>query len=343
MQEGPLPAQLYQVLFSQILMPLMLTDRAFSHFLDLNQAAARLLGLPSAEIFNLSPNQCLPDIHADLDFQNPFQSLLRTAQGNLQIMVYPSVLKEYLCLALLPLTEEQQLQADNQRLQNLSQRKSELIANLSHEIRTPLTAILGWPEILIDYPGLPDRVYQAAQAIEKEGQLVYALVEDLMDLSKIEAGQMRLDIRAENLSEVIRNAVEMLIEKANEKKQILELDLPETDLIAEMDPLRITQVLLNLLTNALKFTPEKGHIQVAARLEENEILIWIRDTGVGLRKEDHALIFQRFQRAVDAEAFDGAGIGLSLVQKFVELHGGRIGVESEHGKGSTFWFTLPVS
>ncbi len=352
MLEGPVPAQVYHALFTQMQMPLILTDRAFSCFLDLNETAARLLGLPSAELYNHSPAEFFPELHAGKqNFQAPFQSRLKTEHEIRNVILYPSELQDYLALAWVVLPSQAEIEAENERLQTISLHKSELIANLSHELKTPLTAILGWPEILLDLD-LPERVHQAASSIEREGKLLLGLMEDLMDLSKVEAGQLRLDIRPENLNEVVSTACEMVREKAREKGLNLELDLPEAYLVVKMDPLRITQVLLNLLSNAIKFTPSGGQIQLAVTLESDPdsgsqapkwVKLCLKDNGVGLEAESQALIFQRFMRAPETQAVDGAGIGLSLVQKFVELHGGQVGVESQPGLGSTFWFTLPLA
>jgi signal transduction histidine kinase len=360
MLEGPVPAQVYHALFTQMQMPLILTDRAFSHFLDLNETAARWLGLPSAELFNHSPAEFFPELNpGKQNFQAPFQGRLKTENEIRNVILYPSQLQDYLALAWVVLPSQAEIEAENERLQTISLRKSELIANLSHELKTPLTAILGWPEILLDLD-LPERVHQAASSIEREGKLLLGLMEDLLDLSKVEAGQLRLDIRPENLNEVVSTACEMVREKAREKGLNLELDLPEAYLVVKMDPLRITQVLLNLLSNAIKFTPSGGQIQLAVTLgtaletgleSESEeasqapkwVKISLKDNGVGLEAESQALIFQRFMRAPETQAVDGTGIGLSLVQKFVELHGGQVGVESQPGVGSIFWFTLPLA
>lgn len=344
MLEGPVPDQVYRALFTQMQMPLILTDRAFSHFLDLNESAARWLGLSSAELYQRAPVEFFPELQAaKQNFQSPFQSRLKTEHETRTVIVYPAESQGYLALAWVVLPSHAEIEAENERLQTISLRKSELIANLSHELKTPLTAILGWPEILLDLD-LPERVHQAASSIEREGKLLLGLMEDLMDLSKVEAGQLRLDIRPENLNEVVTTACEIVREKAREKGQSLDLILPETELVVNMDPLRVTQVLLNLLSNAIKFTPPGGQIQLTVTLEPEaptQVKLSLKDNGVGLEAESQTLIFQRFMRAPETQAIDGTGIGLSLVQKFVELHGGQVGVESQPGVGSTFWFTLP--
>lgn len=342
MLEALLSAELYRVIFNQMLIPAVLTDRGFSLFLDVNLAAARLLGYSVSESLCCHPRQIFPHLAVENLPQIPFETSLISASGPLQVEMTAVSCKPCFAFFFRPLPA-QQLQAENLRLQAINQRQRELIANLSHEIRTPLTAILGWPEILLDEPGLPERVYQAARSIEKEGRLLFALMEDLMDLSQIEAGQMRLDIRLENLSELLLNALEMVQEKSREKQQHLELILPETELWVPMDPLRLMQVMLNLLSNAIKFTPAGGQIRVRAEQLAQAVYVWIEDSGMGVTAADRERIFQRFARAAEAEVFEGAGIGLSLVQKYIELHGGRIGVESEQGKGATFWFSLPLN
>jgi signal transduction histidine kinase len=343
MPEGPVSAQVYQRLFGQMRMPLILTDLAFSRFLDVNETAARWIGLSSKEIFKLTPKQFFPEIQAGQSFHLPFQSNLKTETETHNVIVYPSVLDDYLAFAWVILPSHADIAAENQRLQTISQRKSELIANLSHELKTPLTAILGWPEILLDLDDLPERVHQAASSIEKEGKLLLELMEDLMDLSKVESGQLRLDIRPEVLNDVICNSLEIVREKANAKEQCLELELPQTELVVAMDPLRVTQVLLNLLSNAIKFTPQHGKIRLTVEAFPEEVKISIHDNGIGLEANSQALVFERFMRAPEAQAIDGTGIGLSLVQKFVELQGGQVGVESKPGVGSTFWFSLPLN
>ncbi len=228
--------------------------------------------------------------------------------------------------------------------------KSQFLANMSHELRTPLNSIIGFSRVIlkgIDGP-ITDLQQQDLTAIYNAGQHLLGLINDILDLSKIEAGKMELAFEEVDIGDLVNSvmstAVGLVKDKPVELVKDIQPDLP----IIHADPIRVRQVLLNLVSNAAKFT-EKGHIKVFARLQKGphgleEVLIGVEDTGPGISKEDQEKLFKPFSQ-VDASLTrktGGTGLGLSISRNLVEMHGGRIWVESEVGKGSTFYFTLPL-
>ncbi|MBF2054428.1 MAG: HAMP domain-containing histidine kinase [Candidatus Sericytochromatia bacterium] len=226
---------------------------------------------------------------------------------------------------------------------NQNRRKSELIANVSHEMRTPLTAILGWPEILLDAQGMPSLAREAAEAIRKDGVYLNRLLEDLIDISKIEAGYLRLNLQRENLQELIANALETVQDKARQKNIQIHWQPPHQTLWVHADNLRMTQILWNYLSNAIKYTPRGGKITVQAEAAAEQVIVSISDTGIGMQPAFQTQAFERFSRAEEVSHLEGAGIGLSLVKKLVHLHQGQCWAESEPGTGSCFYFSVPRS
>ena len=228
--------------------------------------------------------------------------------------------------------------------------KSQFLANMSHELRTPLNSIIGFSRVIlkgIDGP-ITDLQQQDLTAIYNAGQHLLGLINDILDLSKIEAGKMELAFEEVDIGDLVNSvmstAVGLVKDKPVELVKEIQPDLP----IIHADPIRVRQVLLNLVSNAAKFT-ENGYIKVFARLQKGphgleEVLIGVEDTGPGISKEDQEKLFKPFSQ-VDASLTrktGGTGLGLSISRNLVEMHGGRIWVESEVGKGSTFYFTLPL-
>lgn len=228
-------------------------------------------------------------------------------------------------------------------LKQHSERKSELIANVSHELRTPLTAILGWPEILLDAQGMPSLAREAAEAIRKDGIYLNRLLEDLIDISKIEAGYLRLNLQRENLPALIANALDTVQDKARQKNIQIDWPTAQEAVWVQADALRMTQILWNYLSNAIKYTPRNGQITISLSPEAEQVTVCIRDTGIGMQPAFQARAFERFSRAEEVSHFEGAGIGLSLVKKLVQLHQGHCWVESQPGQGSSFYFSVPRS
>ena len=232
-----------------------------------------------------------------------------------------------------------------QELEIANKHKSEFLANMSHELRTPLNAILGYTELILDsiYGEAPEKIQQVLQRVEKNGRHLLGLINNVLDLSKIEAGQLTLSLSKYSMGDVVQSVLTSVESLAREKKLPLKVVIP-TDLpIGKGDEQRIAQVLLNLLGNAIKFT-EKGEIGVDVSVSSETFLVAVSDTGPGLSKPDQNKIFEEFHQVDSSSTREksGTGLGLSIAKRIVEMHGGRIWVESNPGKGSTFRFTLPV-
>jgi signal transduction histidine kinase len=236
-----------------------------------------------------------------------------------------------------------------ERTRNLeiaSKHKSDFLANMSHELRTPLNAIVGFSQVLQEelYGELNDKQKQHLGHIRSSANHLLSLINDILDLSKVEAGHVELEVAAFSLREALDRGILMVREKALENGVRLELRPdPSVDVI-HGDERRIRQVVFNLLSNAVKFTPEGGQVEVGTARGENQVTVWVRDTGPGIDLGDQELIFEEFRqgRVVEGERPEGTGLGLALSRRLIELHGGRIWVESEPASGSTFLFTLPI-
>jgi signal transduction histidine kinase len=234
----------------------------------------------------------------------------------------------------------------SRQLEAASRHKSEFLANMSHELRTPLNAILGFSEVLAErmFGEVNEKQAEYLQDILASGRHLLSLINDILDLSKVEAGRLELDLGRFDLSSALDNALTLVRERATRHGITLTQTVDERmgDIVA--DERKVKQILLNLLSNAVKFTPEGGRVGVTATAAEGVITIAVSDTGIGIAPEDQAAIFEEFRQVgrEDARKQEGTGLGLTLAKKFVELHGGRIWVQSQVGQGSTFSFTLPV-
>jgi signal transduction histidine kinase/HAMP domain-containing protein len=223
--------------------------------------------------------------------------------------------------------------------------KSMFLANMSHELRTPLNAILGYTELIADniYGPVPEKIRDVLERLEKNGRHLLGLINDVLDLSKIEAGQLSLSLDQYSIEDIIKTAVASVEALSSEKKLTLSVDMPNNLPIATGDAQRISQVLLNLLGNAIKFTDE-GEVNLTVVLSNNNFEISVKDTGPGLGETDMKEIFKEFHQ-VDGSSTrkkGGTGLGLAIAKKIVVMHGGRIWVESFLGQGATFKFTLPI-
>jgi signal transduction histidine kinase len=230
------------------------------------------------------------------------------------------------------------------QLEAASRHKSEFLANMSHELRTPLNAIIGFSEVLTErmFGELNEKQDEYLKDIHASGQHLLSLINDILDLSKIEAGRMELEVTDFDLPNAIDNALILVRERATRRGITLGHSVDERLGTIRGDERKVKQVLLNLLSNALKFTPEGGRIDVRAVPHDGVAEISVTDTGVGIAPEDQEAVFEEFRQVGTADKkVEGTGLGLALSRKFIELHGGRIWVESEVGKGSTFRFTLP--
>jgi signal transduction histidine kinase len=230
------------------------------------------------------------------------------------------------------------------QLESASQHKSDFLANMSHELRTPLNAIIGFSEVLLErmFGEINAKQKEYLQDILSSGRHLLSLINDILDISKVEAGRMELQPGAVDLRFVLQNAISLIRERATRQGISVTLDVDATVGTIEADERRVKQILFNLLSNALKFTPAGGRVTLTAARIDNAVQISVRDTGIGIRSEDQDRIFEEFQQAGPGKAVEGTGLGLALAKRFVEMHGGRIWVESTVGAGSNFTFTLPL-
>lgn len=233
----------------------------------------------------------------------------------------------------------------NEQLSRASKAKSEFLANMSHELRTPMNAILGFSEMMIDgiYGEVPDELKEPLTDIQVNGRNLLRLINDVLDLSKIEAGRMELALNEYAVSDVVNTVRTSLRSIAAEKGLAFTAHAPEDLPVAYGDSGRLAQCLTNLAGNALKFT-RQGQVDIAVELVGDELIYRVSDTGIGIAQDELDNIFTEF-RQVDTtitREFGGTGLGLSISKKFVERLGGRIWVESELGKGSTFMFSVPL-
>jgi signal transduction histidine kinase len=231
------------------------------------------------------------------------------------------------------------------QLEAASRHKSEFLANMSHELRTPLNAIIGFSEVLVDrmFGELNEKQDEYLKDIYASGQHLLSLINDILDLAKIEAGRMELEAADFDLPGAIDNALILVRERASRRGITLGQSVDERLGPIRGDERKVKQVLLNLLSNALKFTPEGGRIDVGAEVRDGVAEVSVKDTGVGIAPEDQEAVFEEFRQVGTADKkVEGTGLGLALSRKFIELHGGKIWVTSTVGVGSTFTFTLPL-
>src|SRR5215469_3199439 len=238
-----------------------------------------------------------------------------------------------------------QLERQSAALEIASRHKSEFLASMSHELRTPLNAIIGFSEVLLErmFGELNERQDDYLRDIWSSGKHLLELLNDILDLSKIEAGQMVLNRSEFDVGESLEYCLSLVRERAIKQRILLNLEVePEVGLV-NADRLRVRQVVLNLLSNAVKFTPDGGRVQVRASMRDQDLVVTVADTGPGVAAEDRQRIFDSFQQGTHhTEQVEGTGLGLTLSKQIVELHGGRIWVDSEPGNGSTFGFALPA-
>jgi signal transduction histidine kinase len=238
-----------------------------------------------------------------------------------------------------------EIEDKSRQLEIASLHKSQFLANMSHELRTPLNAILGYAELIQDgvYGDLAPKIKSVLDRVQANGRHLLGLINDVLDLSKIEAGQLALRLEDYSLSDVVQTVVTATESLAAEKKLRLTVGLPDKLPIGRGDERRLAQVLLNLVGNAIKFT-DVGDITLSARATKSKYVIKVADTGPGIPETEHARIFEEFHQvdSSNTKKKGGTGLGLAITKRIVELHGGRISVESELGKGSTFRVDLPI-
>ena len=289
------------------------------------------------------------DVRAEVNTGDEFEELSRSFNRMLRHLMDTQ-------LALQSVNQDLDNKVDEQaqlnlKLYEMNQIKSEFLANMSHELRTPLNSIIGFSEILEVAKGLEDKQVRFASNIRNSGRLLLDLINDILDLAKLEAGKMEVKPSDFKLSQLISELCEMVRNLAETKNIQLTVDVSPNFPVVFQDKIKLQQILTNLLSNAIKFTPEGGRINVIAEQlnsAPSELQIHVRDTGVGIADPDQAIIFEKFRQGPSAIGKDsltrevsGTGLGLSIVKELCILLGGKIQLVSEVGKGSTFSVTLP--
>jgi signal transduction histidine kinase len=239
-----------------------------------------------------------------------------------------------------------EIQDKSRQLEEASQHKSQFLANMSHELRTPLNAILGYTELMTDgaYGEPSEKMLGILKRLEANGKHLLGLINDVLDLSKIEAGQLVLELSdycIQDIAQTVRSTLEPL---ATDKKLAFKVEVPTGLPSGHGDGRRLTQVLINLVGNAIKFT-DTGEVAIKAEANNGAFHVSVRDTGPGISAADQTKLFQEFQQADNAitRKKGGTGLGLAISKRIIEMHGGKIWVESQVGQGSTFAFTLPIT
>ncbi len=236
-----------------------------------------------------------------------------------------------------------ELEVQNREIERSSRFKDEFLSTMSHELRTPLNAVLGFSELLADsvYGPLSDRQRKYVEKIHNAGLHLLRLINDVLDLSRIEAGYLNIVLASVALDALVNDVLSLLKPLADKKGITLSASCP-VGLVVHADPTRLQQILTNLVGNAIKFTPDGGQVDVAVHRQEESIRTEVRDTGPGIPAAEQKLIFESFYRAGQLRDREGTGLGLAIAKKLVEAHRGEFGLESEAGKGSCFYFSLPV-
>ncbi len=239
-----------------------------------------------------------------------------------------------------------EIQEKSAQLEIANKHKSEFLANMSHELRTPLNAIIGFSEVLIERMFGEVNAKQAdyLKDIHESGKHLLSLINDILDLSKIEAGRMDLELSTFDLPSALSNAMTLVRERAQRHGIELTLEVDRKLGAFQADERKFKQIVVNLLSNAVKFTPDGGRVSVSAKQDTTHVEIAVKDTGIGIAPQDHAAVFEEFKQvgADYTKKSEGTGLGLALTKRFVELHGGEVRLESALGEGSTFTITLPV-
>lgn len=235
------------------------------------------------------------------------------------------------------------LQLKNIELEKANRAKDQFLSGMSHELRSPLHTVLGFSELLGEElcGTLNEKQRRFVDNIHNDAQHLLALINEILDLSKIEAGRLELKRERIDPSAVIEEVVFSMRPRAEAKSIYIEknIEAPPT-LIA--DPLRFKQILLNLLSNSIKFTPEGGQIHIEVKMNVEAVTISVTDTGIGIPKEEHSAVFDKFHQIGNKGISEGTGLGLAITKALVEQHGGSISLDSQPGKGSCFTFTIPA-
>jgi len=334
-----------------------------------NDSMARTLGYSKEELIGMHVTQVLKRETMEKDFKVNWDKFVTNGEISLEAIFLTKEGKEICCeiktLAVYDsdgnyvgsravyrdITErkrmEQELVEKTAQAEAASQYKSEFLAHMSHELRTPLNVITGFSELMLD--GVPGKVNeeqkQCLSDVLTSSQHLLSVISEVLDLAKIESGEVELKLSNIRLTGVIQSLRNEMMPILTAKKQSLEVNVEEGLPMVHADRNRVRQVLLNLLSNASKFTPESGKLKVEAVRENNWCRVSVVDNGIGIKKDDQERIFEQFSQLDSnlAKEEGGTGLGLAIVKQIIEKHGGRIWVESEYGNGSRFTFTLPLA
>ncbi|NTW88072.1 MAG: hypothetical protein HGB26_02880 [Desulfobulbaceae bacterium] len=274
----------------------------------------------------------------ELEMQN---SELRETHNKLELL-----LEERTKELILAKVQQQKLAESNRRLEEASRAKSDFLANMNHELRTPLNAVIGFSEVLLDrmFGPINEKQQTYVTNILSSGKHLLSLIDDILDLSKVESGFMELELTVFSLRETIESSLGLFKEKALKGGIRLNMNFaPQDDAHIEADEGKLKHILFNLLSNAVKFSPAGGSVDLSVEKDGYVYEFTVADTGIGIRGEDIPKLFRAFTQleSVYTKEYEGSGLGLALTRKLVELHGGRIWVESTFGVGSSFHFTIP--
>ncbi|MDP9251689.1 MAG: HAMP domain-containing histidine kinase, partial [Chloroflexota bacterium] len=236
-----------------------------------------------------------------------------------------------------------EIQQKSRELEVASRHKSEFLATMAHELRTPLNAIIGFSEVLLQgiFGDVNEKQREYLADVLGSGQHLLSLINDILDLSKIEAGRMDLELTTFPVRDALESGLTIVRERAARNAIKLNAVVANDVGTIEADERKVKQILYNLLSNAVKFTPNGGRVDVSVRADNGDVRVEVRDTGIGVAPDDQERIFEEFRQVGRERSREGTGLGLTLTKRFVELHGGRIWLESTPGKGSMFAFTLP--
>jgi PAS domain S-box-containing protein len=353
----------FRLLFAANPLPMWVYDRETLAFLEVNDAAVAQYGYGRDEflgmrITDIRPPEDVPEVLADVarerrDLETRKAWRHRRKDGTiLDVEISSQVIDFQHRRAVLVLAQDvtarnrlMAIELANRELERASQMKSEFLANMSHELRTPLNAIIGFSEILYDehFGTLNDRQKRYITNVLGSGRHLLELVNDILDISKIEAGRMELHREEVAVGALVQEAIAAILPLAQKKGIALTVEGADADLVVHADKSRLTQNLNNLLANAIKFTPDGGNVEVVCAADANLASIAVRDTGIGIAAEDQQRVFREFEQIDTSHGRQqqGTGLGLTLTKRLIELHGGTIRLQSAVGAGSTFTVSLP--
>ncbi len=354
----------YHLLFDSNPHPVWVYDLKTLAMLDVNRSAVRNYGFSREEFLSLTIKDIRPQEDVPALLESATRALPDTeAAGvwkhrkkdgtliDVEITSHPLVYggRDARLVVATDVTEhkrtEERIMHAKEEAERANKFKDQFLSTMSHELRTPMNAVLGFSELLADerYGTLNERQRRYITHIHQAGRHLLRLINDILDLSKIEAGRLELAIESVPMERTLAEALDALRPLADKKSQTLSHQA-ESRLTVRADATRLKQVLMNLLGNAVKFTPEGGRIDLAARLVDGKVRVEVRDTGPGIPPEEQKRIFEAFYRLRQSgKAPEGTGLGLAITQRLVELHGGQLGLESQPGHGSCFHFSLPVA